>query len=60
VFICHVSSRLYGEGHESSWTLLKDVLVSAMMSDKRLGPKIYGVFKCGRLEELINVIEFHE
>ncbi|CAF0715411.1 unnamed protein product [Brachionus calyciflorus] len=47
--------RLYGENHHKhSSILLKDIIVSAIMSDHNLGPKLYGVFPNGRLEEFIN------
>ena len=47
--------RLYGENNTKNPTvLLKDVVVSAIMSDYQLGPKLYGIFPIGRLEELIN------
>ncbi len=37
---------------------MKDVVVSAIMSDKDLGPKLYGVLPIGRIEEYIPVIFF--
>jgi choline/ethanolamine kinase len=47
--------RLYGENNnKNSSVLLKDVVVSAMMSDNQLGPKLYGIFPSGRLEQLID------
>jgi choline/ethanolamine kinase len=47
--------RLYGENNnKNSSVLLKDVVVSAMMSDNQLGPKLYGIFPSGRLEQFIN------
>jgi hypothetical protein len=50
-------NRLYGENHQkNSNILLKDIVVSAIMSDNMLGPKLYGLFQYGRLEEFINVI----
>lgn len=35
--------------------MLKDVVVSAIMSDHKLGPKLYGIFPAGRIEEFIEV-----
>ncbi len=47
--------RLYGENNTKyPAILLKDVVVSAIMSDHQLGPKLHGIFPLGRLEELIN------
>ena len=34
---------------------LQDILVTTIMSELSLGPKLYGIFPTGRLEELINV-----
>jgi choline/ethanolamine kinase len=46
--------RIYGENHHNnSSIILKDVVVSAIMSDKGFGPKLYGIFTQGRLEEYI-------
>lgn len=48
--------RLYGENHhKNSSVILKDVVVNAIMSDYSLGPKLYGIFPAGRLEQLIPV-----
>lgn len=48
--------RLYGEHHSKNQaSLLKDVAISVIMSDHRLGPKLYGLFSTGRLEEFIAV-----
>jgi hypothetical protein len=35
--------------------VLKDVVVNAIMSNYSIGPKLYGIFPAGRLEELIPV-----
>lgn len=46
--------RLYGENHNSNSLIsLKDVMVSAMLSDFKLGPKLYGFFPLGRLEQFV-------
>lgn len=46
---------MYGENNvKNSSVLLKDVVVSAIMSDNQLGPKLYGIFPSGRLEQFIN------
>lgn len=43
-----------GETHDSSRTL-KDIVVSTIMSATKIGPKLYGLFPMGRLEEFLNV-----
>jgi choline/ethanolamine kinase len=49
-------SSLYGENHNSNSTVaLKDVVVSAILSDFKLGPKLYGFFPLGRIEQFIEV-----
>lgn len=46
--------RIYGENHHNnSSILLKDVVICALMSDKGFGPKLYGIFPQGRLEEFL-------
>lgn len=47
-------NRLYGECHQfDSFSLLKDIIVSTILSDFSIGPKLHGIFPAGRLEELI-------
>lgn len=47
--------RLYGENHQiNSAAILKDIIVSTILSDFKIGPKLYGIFPQGRLEELID------
>lgn len=47
--------RLYGVNHETnSSALLKDIIVSTILSDFSIGPKLYGIFPAGRLEQLID------
>ena len=51
--------RIYGENHHNNSSIvLKDVVLSAIMSDKDMGPKLYGVLPIGRIEEYIPVIFF--
>ena len=38
----------------NSNVLIKDIIVSTILSDFQIGPKLYGIFPAGRLEELIN------
>lgn len=45
---------MYGECHQfDSFSLLKDIIVSTILSDFSIGPKLFGIFPTGRLEELI-------
>ena len=46
--------KLYGESHKQLSYFLTDVLVATIMSSSGLGPKIYGVFQSGRLEQLLD------
>jgi choline/ethanolamine kinase len=47
--------RLYGDCHQNnSSAMLKDIIVSTILSDFSMGPKLYGIFPAGRLEELID------
>lgn len=49
--------RIYGENHHNNSSIvLKDVVVSAIMSDNGLGPKLYGILPYGRIEQYIPVI----
>ncbi|RNA14177.1 choline kinase alpha isoform X2 [Brachionus plicatilis] len=58
---CKILLRLYGENHHKhSSILLKDIIVSAIMSDHHLGPKLYGIFPNGRLEEFINAASMNQ
>jgi len=65
MYICEISRqledepgkillRIYGDirGGES---LSNDNIQAILIGQQKLGPKIYGVFKHGRLEEYINV-----
>lgn len=47
--------RLYGDCHQNnSSAMVKDIIVSTILSDFSMGPKLYGIFPTGRLEELID------
>ena len=35
--------------------MIRDIVVSLILSDKGSGPKIYQIFKHGRLEEFLDV-----
>ncbi len=59
MFFINLNNRIYGENHHNnSSILLKDVVICALMSDKGFGPKLYGIFPQGRLEEFLKVRKF--
>jgi hypothetical protein len=35
--------------------MINDIIVTTMISNYQLGPKLYGIFPSGRIEELIEV-----
>ena len=35
--------------------MIKDIVVTTILSDFNIGPKLYGIFASGRLEELLEV-----
>jgi len=46
--------RIYGEAHRKHRsTLLIDSVVCTLLSERRLGPKVHGVFPDGRVEEFV-------
>lgn len=49
--------RLYGKIHEDGTgdAVVKESVIFMLLSERRLGPKLYGVFSGGRLEEYIPV-----
>ncbi len=48
--------RFYGEIlRENSDSLVIDTVIFALLAEKGFGPKLYGVFQGGRLEQYINV-----
>ena len=53
--------RVYGQIiHEHRQTVLIDSVICALLSEKGLGPKLYGVFATdGRVEEYVPVISFY-
>ena len=51
-----VMLRLYGQIiQDSPETVVTDSVIFAMLSEQQLGPKLYGVFTGGRVEEYIPV-----
>ena len=48
--------RVYGELLRSNMnSVILDAVLFALLSEKRLGPKLYGVFPGGRIEEFVEV-----
>jgi hypothetical protein len=48
--------RIYGEAHKKHrGTLLIDSVVCTLLSERKLGPHVYGIFSHGRLEEFVDV-----
>lgn len=49
--------RIYGESHQKHrGTLLIDSVVCTLLSERKLGPRVHGIFPEGRLEEFVEVI----
>ena len=48
--------RLYGQIiQENPETVLTDSVIFALLAEKKMGPKLYGVFTGGRVEEYVPV-----
>ncbi len=48
--------RIYGESHQKHrGTLLTDSIVCTLLSERKLGPHVHGIFPQGRLEEFVEV-----
>jgi len=48
--------RIYGQIiHEHPETVLTDSVIFALLAEKGMGPKLYGVFTTGRVEEYVPV-----
>ena len=48
--------RIYGQIiHEHPEMVLTDSVIFALLAEKGIGPKLYGVFTSGRLEEYVPV-----
>jgi choline/ethanolamine kinase len=48
--------RIYGESHQKHrGTLLIDSIVCTLLSERKLGPHVHGIFPEGRLEEFVEV-----
>lgn len=52
----HVLFRIYGYSHGERGveTLITDSVIFTLLSERGLGPKLYGLFPGGRIEEYIN------
>lgn len=50
-----VLMRMYGQIHEGSEAKVTESVIFMMLSERKLGPKLYGIFPGGRLEEYIPV-----
>ena len=47
--------RMYGQLLEKNDTKITDSVITMLLSERNLGPKLYGIFPGGRLEEYIPV-----
>lgn len=47
--------RMYGQLLDKNDTKITDSVITMMLSERNLGPKLYGIFPGGRLEEYIPV-----
>ncbi|PRD33014.1 UNVERIFIED_CONTAM: Choline/ethanolamine kinase [Trichonephila clavipes] len=48
-----VLMRMYGQIHEGIEAKVTESVIFMMLSERNLGPKLYGIFPGGRLEEYI-------
>lgn len=58
VFHHQVLLRIYGQmhGEQAMETVLTDTVVFTLLSERKLGPKLHGIFPGGRIEQYIPVI----
>ena len=47
--------RMYGQLLDKNDTKITDSVITMLLSERNLGPKLYGIFPGGRLEEYIPV-----
>lgn len=47
--------RMYGQLHDGSDAKITDSVITMLLSERKIGPKLYGIFPGGRLEEYIPV-----
>lgn len=52
--------RIYGQTHgeQAVESILTDSIVFALLSERKLGPKLHGIFPGGRIEQYIPVRHF--
>lgn len=52
--------RIYGQTHgeQAVESILTDSVVFALLSERKLGPKLHGIFPGGRIEQYIPVRQF--
>lgn len=52
--------RIYGQTHgeQAVESILTDSVVFALLSERKLGPKLHGIFPGGRIEQYIPVRDF--
>lgn len=50
--------RMYGQLLDKNDTKITDSVITMLLSERNLGPKLYGIFPGGRLEEYIPVSIF--
>lgn len=50
--------RMYGQLLDQTDTKVTDSVITMLLSERKLGPKLYGIFPGGRLEEYIPVSIF--
>lgn len=50
--------RIYGQmhGEQAMETVLTDTVVFTLLSERKLGPKLHGIFPGGRIEQYIPVM----
>uniref|UniRef100_A0A6P8HLA6 Choline/ethanolamine kinase-like n=1 Tax=Actinia tenebrosa TaxID=6105 RepID=A0A6P8HLA6_ACTTE len=53
--LLRIYGQLYGELVKDIHALVSDVMVFALLAERKVGPKLYAIFPEGRLEELIPV-----
>lgn len=57
--MAQVLLRIYGRTHgeQALETVLTDTVVFTLLSERKLGPKLHGIFPGGRIEQYIPVSE---
>lgn len=57
IIVFQVLLRIYGQTHgeQAIETMLTDTVVFTLLSERKLGPKLHGIFPGGRIEQYIPV-----